>query len=129
MGLPWVRLDSDIASHDKVMRLLSEKDGYRAFTVYICGLGWSGGQGTDGHIPKYALTRLYGLEKHARMLVDVRLWEYDEGGDGWRIRNFDKRQELAIVTEAHRAASEMGGKKGNCLRWHGEDCGCWRRAG
>jgi hypothetical protein len=129
MGLPWVRLDSNINQHDKVLALLAQRDGFRAFTMYVCALGWSGGQGTDGLIPKSALGVIHGQEKHARMLVDVRLWEYDEAGQGWRIRNYDQRQELSIVSEGKRAAYELGGKKGNCVRWHGPECGCWRQVG
>lgn len=128
MGLPWVRLDSNITIHDKVVPLLAKKDGYRAFTVYVCGLAWSGGAGTDGLIPKDMLPMLHGLPRHAEMLVDGRLWEYAEDGNGWMIRNFDQRQELSIVSEGKRAAAELGGKKGNCIRWHGPECGCWRRA-
>lgn len=128
MGLPWVRLDSDIANHDKIVRLLGQRDGYRAFTVYVCSLGWSGGQGKDGHVPSYILPRIYGLEKHARQLVDVGLWTYDENGDGWWIKNYDTRQELSVVSEAKRAASAMGGRKAACRRKHGPDCECWKVA-
>lgn len=120
MGLPWVRLDSNINQHDKVLSLLGDRDGYRALTVYVFGLGWSGGQGTDGFIPRGALPVLHGQDRHARLLVDHRLWEYAEGG--WRIRNWAERQETTGVSEAKRLASQ----KANCVRHHGPDCGCWR---
>lgn len=127
MGLPWVRLDTDIANHDKVVKLLGAKDGWRAFTVYICALGWSGGHGKDGHVPEHILTRLYGQPRHARMLVDHGLWTYDEDGDGWWIRNYDSRQELAVVSEAKRAAQRLGGLKSACRKHHGPDCNCWQK--
>jgi hypothetical protein len=125
MSLPWVRLDSNIATHDKVLALLKSKDGYRAFTLYVCSLGYAGGHGTDGYVPKEALSVLHGTEKHAQMLIDRRLWEYHPEGAGYTIRNYDLRQELEMVTEAKR----LGAVKGNCIRWHGKDCGCWKRGG
>jgi hypothetical protein len=126
VALPWVRLDSNIASHDKILALLAQRDGAKAFVLYICGLGYAGGHGTDGCIPKYALPVLHGNDKLARQLVDTRLWEYGEDGS-YRIRNFDLRQELAVITEGKRAAQSMGGRKAMCQRWHGPDCGCWRK--
>lgn len=128
MALPWVRLDANIATHDKILRLLAQKDGAKAFVLYICGLGYAGGHGTDGEVPKYALHVLHGNERLANLLVDMSLWEYDETGT-YRIHNFDMRQELAIITEGKRAAQSMGGKKAMCQRWHGPTCGCWRQTG
>lgn len=125
MALPWVRLDSNIASHDKILELLAQKDGAKAFVLYVCALGYSGGHGTDGVVPKYALPVLHGTEKLARLLVDVRLWEYDEQGR-YVIRNWDTRQELVAITEGKRAAQSIGGKKAMCNRHHGPDCNCWR---
>jgi len=130
MALPWVRLDSNIASHDKILALLAERDGAKAFVLYICGLGYAGGHGTDGHIPKYALPVLHGNVKLANLLVDHRLWQHDPNDpSGYVIRNFDQRQELAVITEGKRAAQAMGGRKAMCQRWHGANCGCWREAG
>lgn len=125
-GLPWVRLESNIASHDKILELLSHRDGAKAFVLYICALGYAGGHGTDGVIPKYALPVLHGNDRLAQMLVDGGLWEYDEQGR-YQIHNFDMRQELAVITEGKRAAKSMAGKKGMCVRYHGANCGCWRR--
>lgn len=131
MSLPWVRLDSNIASHDKVLRLLAQKDGHRAFTLYICGLGYAGGHQTDGFIPEYALPVLHGNRRLATTLVVHRMWEPDvvEGTDGWRIRNFLQRQELAVVTETKRAAQRLSARRTNCKRWHGPDCNCWKDDG
>lgn len=126
MALPWVRLESNIASHDKILALLAERDGAKAFVLYICALGYAGGHGTDGHIPKYALPVLHGTEKLAQTLINVRLWEYDDAGQ-YVIRNWDVRQELSIVTEAKRHSQSIGGKKATCRRHHGPDCGCWRK--
>ena len=127
MSLPWVRLDSNIATHDKVLALLAHKDGAKAFTLYVCALGYAGAHGTDGFVPRYALAVNHGSEKLARLLVDVRLWTHTEGG--YAIRNYEQRQELAVIAEAKRASKAAAGRKGNCVRHHGPNCGCWREGG
>jgi hypothetical protein len=123
MTLPWVRLDANIASHDKTLELISRKDGYRAFTVYICGLGYAGGHGTDGFIPRLALPLIHGTTRHGEMLVDVVLWRPEP--NGWSIHNWADRQELEFVAAGKREMKRMASAKGNCSRWHGPTC--WRQ--
>lgn len=126
MALPWVRLDANIASHDKILHLLSDPSPkkWQAAASYMFALGWAGGTGTDGHIPTAALPFVHGTATTARLLVKYRLW--DEATAGFQIHNFDHRQELLIVSESKRAAQRAGALKGNCIRHHGPDCGCWR---
>jgi hypothetical protein len=126
MALPWVRLDANIASHDKMLHLLADPSPkrYQAAASYMFGLAWSGGTGTDGHIPVTALPFIHGTQVTARLLVKYHLWV--EATAGWQIRNFDQRQELTIVSESKRAAQRAGALKANCRRFHGPDCGCWR---
>ena len=126
MALPWVRLDSNIASHDKILHLLSDPSPKRwqAAASYMFALGWSGGAGTDGNVPSAALAMVHGTQATARLLVKYGLWE--EAVAGYRIRNYESRQELTIVAEAKRAAQRAGAIKGTCIRHHGKDCGCWR---
>jgi hypothetical protein len=55
-GLPWVRLDSNLATHDKILALLSDRtaprgDRYQAAWSYTCSMGYAGGHGTDGLPP------------------------------------------------------------------------------
>ena len=128
MGLPWVRLDANIATHDKILALLSDPSPkkWQAFTSYVCGLGWSGGQGTDGKIPKTALPMIHGSTATARLLEKYDLWT--EARSGWAIRNFEQRQTLAAVADSARDAKRKGSIKGNCIRHHGADCGCWKDA-
>ena len=128
MPLPWVRLDSNIAQHDKILALKADPSAKRwqAIASYMFSLGWSGGQGTDGFIPSYALESVHGTAQTARLLVKYNLWI--EGVAGYQIVNYAERQELAIVTEAKRAAQSMGGKKARCRQNHGPECGCWRDA-
>jgi hypothetical protein len=130
MGLPWIRLDSNIGQHDKVLALLSDPSPkkWQAFSSYVCALGWSGGQGTDGRVPVSALPFIHGTMATARLLVKYGLWvEHDV--TGFRIHNFEGRQQSQKASEALQASKSAGGTKGNCVRWHGPDCGCWKREG
>lgn len=115
MPLPWVRVDSNIAQHDKVMRLLREDPSpkrWQAFTSYVCSIGWSAGSGTDGRIPTYALEGVYGTQTTARLLVAHGLWEPVAGG--WQIHNYAEYQQTEEVT---RAKSEAAARSARA-RWH-----------
>lgn len=126
MSLPWVRLDSNIASHDKVLALLADRDGAKAFTLYVCALGWSGGHGTDGLVPRHVLPLIHGNERLARQLEKHGLWR--EATTGWHIHNYELRQELAVIAEAKRAGKSAAGRKSQCVQRHGPDCGCWKES-
>lgn len=122
MSLPWVRLDSHIASHDKILNLLADTSPKRwqAAFSYVCALGWSGDQGTDGRIPRNALPFIWGTPQTARLLVTYRLWK--ESTAGWEIVNYAERQELSVITAGKREARRVAAEKANCSRWHGPDC-------
>ena len=124
MGLPWVRLDSSIYAHDKILRLMAKRGGDRAAALYMFGLAYSGDHATDGRISDVVVPMIHGTDKHAQMLVDVGLWE--RNGSGYVIRNWADRQELAAITEAKHRAKQTAGKKGACVKNHGPDCGCWK---
>ena len=125
MALPWVRLDSHIGSHDKILALLSDPSPKRwqAAFSYVCAIGWSGDQGTDGFVPKVALNFVHGTDTTARLLVKYRLWE--EALTGWQIHNYANRQELSIVRESKEEAKRTSAAKANCTRWHGPEC--WKK--
>lgn len=127
MALPWVRLDSNVAQHDKMLALKYDPSAKRwqAVASYFFALAWSGGQGTDGFIPHHALEAVHGTPATARLLVKHKLWE--EGISGYKIRNYESRQELNIVAEAKRAAQAAGGRKARCRQNHGPNCGCWEK--
>lgn len=129
MGLPWVRLDSNIYSHDKILMLLDDPSPkkHAAMNVYTFGLAYSAGHETDGFIARYALKMIHGTDAHARLLVKYNLW--DEGLNGWTIRNYGERQQLSDETFTIRKQQVIGGQKGACVRHHGPDCGCWREKG
>lgn len=126
MGLPWVRLDSNIGSHDKVLRLLADPSPKRwqAFTSYVTALAWCGGHGTDGVIPKPALPMVHGTPATAKLLVTYGLWR-EFGVTGWTIHNYADRQQTSVVSEAKREAQSRAARKTNCIRYHGPTCGCW----
>jgi hypothetical protein len=123
-GLPWVRLDSNIASHDKILALLAERDGVKAAWMYVCSLGYCGGHGTDGLINFASLPFIHGTKRLAAMLVEHDLWTPDP--QGWRIPKWSDRQQSTGATEQIRAAQAAGARKANCVRWHGPGCGCWQ---
>lgn len=125
MSLPWVRLDSNIASHDKILNLLSDPSPkkWQASASYMFALGWSGDHGTDGRIPAAALPFIHGTAQTARLLVKYGLWE--ERPAAWEIRNFATRQELSVVTAGKQEMRRVAAEKANCTRWH--DPGCWAK--
>ena len=126
MALPWVRLDTNIASHDKILTLLAHRNGRGIAFSYICALAYSGGHGTDGHVPFAALPFLHATKRDMEVLVEVGL--LDPNPRGWSIRNYENRQQLSAATDAVRAGQRAGALKANCVRWHGEDCHCWKKA-
>jgi ribonuclease I len=116
MPLPWVRLDTNIAQHDKVQRLLKAEPSpkrWQAFTSYVCSIGWSGGAGSDGAVPSYALETIYGTTTTARLLVMHGLWE--ESPTGWQIHNFGDYQQVEAVTRAKSEAAARAAR----IRWNG----------
>lgn len=121
-----MRLDSNIAAHDKILHLLGDPSPkkWQAAASYMFALGWAGGTGTDGHVPTAALPFVHGTPFTARLLVKYGLW--NEVAGGFQIRNYEQRQELLIVSESKRAAQRAGALKANCKRFHGPDCGCWK---
>jgi hypothetical protein len=124
MALPWVRLDSNVGTHDKILSLIDDPSPkkWQALSSYFIALGWSGGQETDGRIPRAALSFVHGTPATARLLVTYRLWA--EGTACWHIVNFAERQQTSTVSAAKREAQSEGGQKGNCKRWHAPACRC-----
>lgn len=123
-GLPWVRLDTGFYENPKILAVIAERDGYRAVVVYVSALAYSGGHGTDGHIATYVLARVHGRKADADRLVRNGLWEPTD--TGWRIHDYEALQQTSETTEQIRSDRRRAAIKGNCIRHHGEDCGCWR---
>lgn len=121
-GLPWVRMDSNIASNDKILHLLNDpsRDRWQAAASYLFALGWANGQGTDGRVPNVALGFVHGNAKTARLLVKYGLWS--EAPAGYQIANFGERNPANEIVAKVRNAQSEGGKLGNCRRRHGDLC-------
>ena len=122
MTLPWVRLDSSISSHDKMLSLVNDPSPARwqAAASYMFALGWSGLQETDGRIPLAALPFVHGNAKTSRLLVKHRLWT--EAVTGFQIVNYGSRQQLSSASDAKVAQLALASLKANCVRWHGDSC-------
>ena len=129
MPLPWVRIDTNLPMHDKILALVHDPSPKRwqAASSYVFAICWSGAAGTDGHVSRAALAAVHGTPQTARLLVKYGLWE--ENGAGWHVRNFAQRQPMNAVTEAAHESARRHGRRGNCIRWHGKDCGCWKEDG
>lgn len=125
-GLPWVRMDVGLPGHPKMLALLNDPSPKRwqAAASMQFAVQWAGGNGTDGHIPRTALPFIHGTKTTADLLVKHGFWHAVD--DGWRIHNFEVRQELAVVVAAKKEAQRVGALMANCKRWHGADCGCWQ---
>jgi hypothetical protein len=117
MPLPWVRLDSTIASNHKVLMLVSERN-YRAVCAYVFGLAYSGQHGTDGYIPKAALPFIHATSKDAQALVEVMLWHKTSGG--WQINDWRDYQPSSEETDRRGQRARWL----NCRRWHPAECDC-----
>lgn len=108
MPLPWVRLDTSMPDHPKVVDLCDRGDvGLAAAFVWVCSLAYSGKHGTDGFIPRGVLARINGKAKHAQLLVEHRLWD-ELPPKGWQIHGWEEYQMVAIEFEAQ--AQSNGGK-------------------
>lgn len=125
-GLPWMRLDVGWHRNPKLLRLISDGK-WRAAVVWVAGVGHCVEHGTDGIIDKAALPLIHGRPADARDLVSGGLWRVVPRG--WETLSFGEYQQLSITTTAVHDTRSESGSKGNCIRWHGEDCGCWKAGG
>lgn len=131
MGLPWVRLDTNISGNDKIADLLADDTEsvsvrYQAAFSYVCSFSYSGGHETDGLIKFSVLAAVHGTKKTSQLLMKHYLWTPDPLG--WRVVNYDKRQQLSATTKQIKNAQRAGALRANCVRWHGSECKCWEVA-
>jgi hypothetical protein len=110
MGLPWVRLDSTIAQNPKILTLVEDKN-WQSITVYVCGLGYSGTNGTDGFIPRSALPFIHGRPRDADILVEVGLWHERPGG--WDVNGWHEYQPTSEEHQKRRERAQRAAAK----RW------------
>ena len=119
----WVRFDTQLPSHPKILELVDQKK-WQAISVWHFSVEYCGSHGTDGFIPRLALGSIHATPRVAADLVDVRLWVADR--KGWLIPDYVEYQPSNEKSSDARAAQQAGSRKGNCIRWHGPECGCWR---
>lgn len=119
-GLPWVRVDSDLAQNPKVLDLIAEhgQRGMAAGFMFICSIGYSAAHNTDGSIRKAALASIHGTPALARLLVEVGLWEPVE--KGWRVTKYADHQPTLATREAMEKARSDAGRKAANARWGNE---------
>lgn len=119
-GLPWIRCDTNVNTHDKILELVGNgAKGKAAGFVYWMALCYSGAHDTGGLIKKAVLPFVHGTPADARQLIDARLWVAVDGG--WQIVNYGTRNvvgaaQQAIADELSAARSDAG-KKGAESRW------------
>jgi hypothetical protein len=123
MGLPWVRLDTTFFDHPKVLSMVADNQ-HRAIVLYLAGMTYAGRHGTDGFIPREALTMLHGRKTDADMLIRAGLWWQDKRG--WIIHDWADYQQTQAETTDILAKKRAAARKGNCHRWHSDGCECWR---
>lgn len=116
VALPWIRLDTNVHTHDKMFALAEYGDkGLAAAFVYVASLAYSGANGSDGIIPRRALPFLHGTQKHAKLLVEVQLW--DQFGTGWVVHNYGTRNVVGAIQQVISESFSEAGKKGAAARW------------
>ncbi len=110
MGLNWVRLDTAFPSNPKVLALVEDRQ-FRAISVYVCGLSYSGAHGTDGFIPMAALPFIHASKRDAEKLVEVSLWHPRMGG--WEINDWDEFQPSNEGTQQRKNRARLAAEE----RW------------
>jgi hypothetical protein len=113
VSLPWVRLDSNIATNHKMLSLLAQKR-HRAGLAYLFGLAYSGGHELDGYIPEAALPFLHATSSDASALVEVGMWEIAPGG--WMVNSWNEFQVSNDENKKRRERAQKAAQK----RWGGE---------
>lgn len=124
MALPWVRLDTGIPDNPKILALMGAKKS-RAVLAYVFALAYSGRHETDGFIPSAALPFIHASRPDAQALCEAGLWHARPGG--WVINDWADYQPTSEATTAARDSMKAGSKRGNCKRWHGPECDCWKQ--
>lgn len=110
MALPWVRLDTSTFDHPKFLGLFAQNQ-HRSALVFVASMAYSGKHGTDGFIPREALSLLQGRVSDAKNLVEAGLWH--ECAGGWDINGWDEYQ---VSDDAAKARRDKA-KKAAAIRW------------
>lgn len=107
MTLQWIRLETSLPDHPKVLALIGAKK-HKAVMAYVLGLAYCGRHELDGFIPKAALPFIHANKADADALCAVGLWHGTPGG--WEINGWTDFQpssdERARAKSRAKAAAE-----------------------
>ena len=109
-GLPWIRLDTGLPNNPKILGLIADRR-HRAIVGYICALAWSGGQGTDGYLPRVALPYVHLDPVSGGWLEDANLLIPSLGG--WVINDWAEYQQTTVETAERSAKAQAAAR----IRW------------
>ena len=98
----------------------------KAFVLYISAMVWSGGAGQDRHASRARPGHQPRQPESSPTSSSTCASGAPSRGGGTRFPHVGPPPEPAIAREVRATLKAMGGRKGNCVRWHGPDCGCWR---
>ena len=115
MPLPWVRLDTAFPYNQKLLAMLTRKDGHRAALAYICGLSISGGQGSDGFLSSESLPYCHARKADVELLVEFGFWIPRPGG--WVINGWEEFQQSTEETQVRRKRAQAAA----AMRWNGHE--------
>jgi hypothetical protein len=111
MGLPWIRLDTDMPDHPKILGLLTEKNGRAIAFVWLCAMAYAGKHETDGFVPREAVSRINGTTTDMATLVRHGL--LTECAGGWDIHGWNEYQ---VSSDESRERRERA-KHAAAVRW------------
>lgn len=107
----WIRLDTTMPDHPKVLALLEHRNGHRAAFVWVGAMCYTGRHGTDGYIPAKALGLIAGRQVDMALLVTAGLLDVAPGG--WLVHGWNKYQ----PSDAETQARSKRGQEAARARW------------
>jgi hypothetical protein len=113
MTLQWVRLETSLPDHPKVLALIDAKK-HKAVMAYCLGLAYCGRHELDGYIPKSALRFIHASKSDAEALCMVGLWTPTP--TGYEINGWGEFQ----PTSEERAKAKARAKGAAMARWEKE---------
>lgn len=121
MGLPWIRLDTNIFENPKLLQL-KDDEHHKAIVTHLEAMTYIGRNSLDGYIPKAALRVIDSSVAEADRLVTVGLWHPEPGG--WGINGWDEYQPSGMDDQKRRERAQKGAaarwaKEGKVVNLHG----------
>ena len=111
MTMPWVRLDTGLPDHPKMLALINGKK-HKAALAYVLSLSYCGRHELDGYIPASALPFIHATKGDALALCEIGLWHAREGG--YEINDWADYQPSSEETARKKERAKLAANK----RWH-----------